>query len=175
MCQYKSMVISKELGILWLKDSDSHSDIVKFYKLKESLDLASRTYVSVEVTSKSMDKLLSTDLTDWEYKEDEEKSLPSWYAEEKEVYKDKCLQTMLEITEKTLKTGNLYGSLNLSGTQFKELPAGLTTIEGSLDISYTQIKELPAGLTTIGGYLDLKNTQIKELPEKLKVKGTIYK
>ena len=44
---------------------------------------------------------------------------------------------------------------------------------GSLDLSNTQIRELPEGLT-VGGWLDLSNTQIRELPEGLTVGGGLY-
>ena len=63
------------------------------------------------------------------------------------------------------------GSLDLSGTQIKELPEGLTVGDG-LYLSGTQIKELPEGLT-VGGNLYLSCTQIKELPEGLTVGGSL--
>ena len=43
---------------------------------------------------------------------------------------------------------------------------------GNLDLSYTQIKEIPEGLT-VGGWLDLSYTQIKEIPEGLTVGGSL--
>ena len=64
------------------------------------------------------------------------------------------------------------GSLDLNGTQIKELPDNLT-VGGSLDLSGTQIKELPDNLT-VGGYLNLSRTQIKELPDNLTIGGSLY-
>jgi hypothetical protein len=47
------------------------------------------------------------------------------------------------------------------------------SVGGSLDLQGTQIKELPDNLS-VGGYLDLQGTQIKELPDNLSVGGGIW-
>ena len=61
------------------------------------------------------------------------------------------------------------GILDLNGTQYSELPEGLT-VSGWLDLSYTQISSLPDELT-VGGWLDLSYTQISSLPDELTVGG----
>ena len=59
------------------------------------------------------------------------------------------------------------GILDLNGTQYSELPEGLT-VSGWLALSHTQISSLPDGLT-VGGWLNLSHTQISSLPDGLTV------
>jgi hypothetical protein len=73
MCNAASMIL-KQNDILWLKDSDSHEDIINHYNLNDK----SRTpdFVRVEITPKNNDYKLP--IKKWVYKVDQD-YLPDWY------------------------------------------------------------------------------------------------
>ena len=170
MCKYKSMVIVRgQAEPIYDFDFDNHEKLIEKAKVSDD-KLMSRNIVRVEVSP--TDSLVSKKPQDWEYKEDEEKSLPDWYNEERDLWRDRCLSVICEIVSPHIKkTLSIGGSLYLSGTQIKELPAGLK-VGANLYLSGTQIKELPQGLK-VGGHLDLRGTQIKELPQGLSINGSL--
>jgi hypothetical protein len=84
MCNPASFIVVKENGglrCLWHPDvSDSHEDIIDFYKLKEINVREEITLVRVEITPPKSDYTLP--LGKWEYELDQD-ILPSWYDEAK--------------------------------------------------------------------------------------------
>ncbi|MFH1230034.1 MAG: hypothetical protein V1709_00915 [Planctomycetota bacterium] len=92
-------------------------------------DLYLRTFVKIEILP--LGSLSSIDLKDWQYKIDEEGTLPGWYEEEKELWQTRCLNEVLRIIVDINKTGHFGDSLYLQGTQIKDL--GKLKIKGEVN------------------------------------------
>lgn len=76
---------------------------------------------------------------------------------------------------KKLHDLGLADSIDLSGSDIEELPAGLTMVRGSLILrGCTKLESLPDGLR-VGGSLYLEDcTELRSLPEGLEVGGSLY-
>src|ERR1035441_3670526 len=160
MCRVASFILSKDREF-WSKTSDSHEEIIAENKLVAD-GATGPNILRVEVSPAATWHPLSS----WVYRVDQD-ILPKWADAAKDEARARAA---LKIRLKGIRLDRLKkygGSLDLSGTAVKELPAGLTSIGGSLDLSGTAVKELPAGLTSIGGSLNLSGTAVKELPAGL--------
>jgi hypothetical protein len=76
---------------------------------------------------------------------------------------------------KKLHDLGLVDSIDLSGSDFEELPASLTRVKGSLILrDCTKLESLPEGLK-VGGSLYLEGcTELRSLPEGLEVGRSLY-
>ena len=149
MCRFKSMLVVKEIGIIYSEDHDSHSRLVVENEIRETPDLSSRNYVSVEITSEN--DYFSLNREDWKISYDEESSIPTWYS--KEEMEEKIIDTVISIVKKMIKTGRFLGDCDLR-EYAHALPSGLTSIGGNCYLN-EYAHALSAGLTSIGGYCSL--------------------
>jgi hypothetical protein len=154
------MVIIRSKKILFLAKEDSHEEIIKAFGLGDD-KLFDRDFVRIEVKPKG--ELLSVNPNDWEFKVDEEETLPEWFDEK--FWEGECIR---EMTEKIIPKFDLnYESLYLRGcTGLTSLPEGLKA-ESLYLRGCTGLTSLPEGLTV--GHLDLRGcTGLTSLPEGLK-------
>jgi len=77
MCDYFSCIITKDLRVHWQKGSASHDDVLQALKL-EDVKLQERDFVRIEIVPKN-DKRPTRNKDDWNFKVDEERTLPDWY------------------------------------------------------------------------------------------------
>ena len=98
MCHFYSPIIDRNLKLYDVVDeSDSHEDIREKYKLPDN-KLKDRDIVRLEVTPFEWGKLkrrFNSNL--WEYKVDEENTLPSWYKTNETKIKTKVFNRLKEI------------------------------------------------------------------------------
>lgn len=83
MCNYFSCIITENLKVHWLKNTAGHEDILASAKLEDK-KLTDRDFVRIEIVPKN-DKRPTRNKDDWNFKVDEERTLPDWY--EKNVIK----------------------------------------------------------------------------------------
>jgi len=83
MCNYFSCIITENLKVHWLKNTMGHEDILAAAKLEDK-KLTDRDFVRIEIVPKN-DKKPTRNKDDWNFKVDEERTLPDWY--EKNVIK----------------------------------------------------------------------------------------
>jgi len=91
MCKYFSCIATRNLKIVWDKNKTSHEDLIAKAGLTDD-KLKDRDFVRLEFVPKK-GTLLSSNQTDWEYKIDEEGTLPEWYIKnepyiKQEVWKE---------------------------------------------------------------------------------------
>jgi len=167
MCIGKGMIVTRVHGEpLFRMDSNDHAPIVEKFNLRDT-KLVDRDWVRIELLP--CGDLFSTKEADWEYRVDEEGTLPAWYEETAEAWIDRCLRTLFTKIIPAWKKDGVGGDLYLRDTQIKSLPDNLK-VGGWLYLWDTQIKSLPDNLK-VGGWLYLRDTQIKSLPKNLKVGG----
>ena len=144
MCKFKSMVVLRTGEILSLEKSDSHTEIIEYFKLKEG-NLNSRNFVAVEIIPKN--DLFSYAKKDWTFTVDEESSVPEWFTEDRANYEDKCYQHLFKFMRKVEKTGHFPGNLNVSDSVTL---TALTSVGGHLDVDGSTKLNAPK-LTSVNG------------------------
>ena len=78
MCEFISCIWTKGKKVLWDEQAHSHETIIKKHKLKDAV-LMNRNFVRVELTPDYNE--LTHDLNKWQFKVDEEETLPDWFDE----------------------------------------------------------------------------------------------
>ena len=169
MCRFRSIIVLKTGEVLSLEESDSHSEIINEFSLKEG-PLESRNFVKIEINPVS-GSLFSKDWNNWKLSVDEVGTLPGWWLEDEANLKDRCFQNLEGFVDKVLKTGVVSGSLNLQGTAVKDL-GKLEKVSHSLDLRGTAVKDL--GNLKECGSLNLQGTKII-VPQGLIVREKVYK
>src|SRR3990167_6885944 len=159
MCRFRSIIVLKTGEVLSLEESDSHSEIINEFSLKEG-PLESRNFVKIEINPVS-GSLFSKDWNNWKLWVDEVGTLPGWWLEDEANLKDRCFQNLEGFVDKVLKTGVVSGSLNLQGTAVKDL-GKLEKVSGSLYLQGTAVKDL-GKLEKVSGSLYLQGTAVKDL------------
>jgi len=158
MCIGKGMIAVKGMEkLLYEIDSNDHSPIIQKNNLKDDT-LINRSFVRLEILP--LGSLTSLELKDWKIRVDEEGTLPSWFEEEKEIWKTRTLDTMLDIIIPSWIEDGINGSLDLQGTQVKDL-GKLEKVNGSLYLQGTQVKDLGNLKECVSLYL--QGTQVKDL------------
>ena len=115
MCYPASFIITRE-RTLWLKDSDSHEDIIEYYKCREG------EFVRVEISPPNKNYRLP--INKWVYKTDQD-ILPEWHS-------DKFAEEMCRLElPKWYKTHVITGgSHSLSGKISKVILGGIVHVAG---------------------------------------------
>ncbi len=167
MCIGKGMIVRRfQEEPDYLMDSNDHAPLVEVLGLKDN-KLVDRNFVRIELWP--TDELTSTNPDDWDFKVDEEGTLPSWFEEKQDYWQEKCLTVLVSsIIPQWVKKG-VGDSLYLEGTQIKSL-GQLKSVGDSLYLRGTQIKSL-GQLKSVGGSLYLRGTQIKSLGQLKSVGG----
>ena len=83
MCNYFSCIVTENLKVHWLKNTMGHEDILAAAKLEDK-KLTDRDFVRIEIVPKDQTRP-TRNKDDWNFKVDEERTLPDWY--EKNVIK----------------------------------------------------------------------------------------
>ena len=113
MCKFASFVLTKD-KVFWLPDSESHEDIVGRHGLHAD-GARGPNILRVEIVP--ADSL--TDLDSWVYHIDQD-DRPEWFDAD---FDESRVRVALPVKLTALKT------LNLSGTQVKDIPATLTALK----------------------------------------------
>ena len=170
MCVGISGIIHyKRPPLFWLQ-SNSHTEILKHYKIKDDKPLELRRHVKFELHP--LGSLTSTRPSDWRFVLDEDET-PDWFMESD--WADKCIRAgVKQIIREYIKNGcpcDLY----LQDTPIKDL-GQLKSVGGYLDLRNTPIKDL-GQLQSVGGDLYLQGTPIKDLGQlqSVSVGGEIYR
>ena len=130
MCQLASFVLTKE-KVLWLPDSESHSEIIRRFEIHES-GTHGLNVVKVEILPP--DGVISLDnLDEWKLTFDQDQ-FPKWHDAEESARRARA-----KLREKLV---NLT-TLDASYSQIKEIPGTLVNLT-TLDASGTQIKDVSA-------------------------------
>ena len=105
MCNRASFIAIRGGKIAWLQNSDSHDEIIRAEKLKDS-ELYARPFVRIECIPKN--DPFSLNPLEWDVKEDEQE-LPSWYDREEWVSKilDELIHSRIPEEKRTGIIGNL--------------------------------------------------------------------
>jgi hypothetical protein len=81
MCNYFSCIITRDLKVHYSKKTCSHEDLINELKLQD-IKLVDRDFVRIEITPKNPGNY-TRNSQDWNFKVDEEDTIPSWYSENK--------------------------------------------------------------------------------------------
>lgn len=123
MCIGKGMIIVKgQDRPEYNTDSNDHAPIIERLQLTDN-KLVDRNFVRIELLPTG--NLFSQNVQEWEYKEDETETLPSWYEELKKEYQYRCLEILTTGIIPQWKKEGVGGDLDLRDTQIKELPESL--------------------------------------------------
>ena len=130
MCKYFSCIVLRDTTVLWSKQTNSHNDLISQNKLKDD-KLENRDFVKIEIMPK--DKTAVTrDKKDWNFKVDEEGTLPVWYTKNQAKY-EKLIWTEWKksISEQIALKGEEKEFLNCFGFSFgaKITIKGNSTVE----------------------------------------------
>ena len=79
MCQFFSCIITRDLKVHWSKRTMAHEDLLSELRLEDK-KLEERDFVKIEIAPKDVKKV-SRSRDDWNFKVDEERTLPNWYDE----------------------------------------------------------------------------------------------
>ena len=101
MCQFYSPIVDRNFKVYdCVEIDDSHEIIIEKYKLNDK-KLKNREIVRLEVNPKDWSELTERFRQgDWDYKEDEEGTLPSWYLKNKKKIKQKVFKKLKAIYKK---------------------------------------------------------------------------
>ena len=127
MYQFFSPVLDRNYKVYHLayEGIDSHEAVITRFNLKDD-KLENRDFVRIEVTPVNWNQLGKTfKISDWDYGEDEEGTLPDWYEAEK------AKKAIFKVLKKIYKTQFLFD------LQLKELPSPIIRF-----IKNTEIKVL---------------------------------
>ena len=168
MCIGKAFISTKGSDkLLYVMDSNDHSPIIQKYGLKDDT-LINRNFVRLEALP--LGSLTSKNIKDWKIRIDEEGTLPSWFEEEKDMWITRAINEMVDIVVPEWIDKGIIGSLDLRGTQVKDL-GKLEKVGGYLYLRGTQVKDL--GNLKECGYLYLQDTQVKDIKGIEKFKNKI--
>jgi len=115
MCQYFSCIITKDLKVHWSKKISAHEDLITELKLEDK-KLENRGFIRIEIAPKNENKM-TRDPKDWQFKIDEENTLPEWFIEGRKKAEKACwvaweqsvqIQLALEDEEKEIRDCLLY-------------------------------------------------------------------
>jgi hypothetical protein len=115
MCQYFSCIITKDLKVHWSKKTSAHEDLITELKLEDK-KLENRGFIRIEIAPKNENKM-TRDPKDWQFKIDEENTLPEWFIEGRKKAEKACwvaweqsvqIQLALEDEEKEIRDCLLY-------------------------------------------------------------------
>jgi len=98
--------------------NSGHGDLIEERGLRDD-DLFHRSFVRLE--ARPLGSLTSLDVKDWEIAVEEDGTLPAWFEEERDIWKDRLMGDVLDIVKGIIRTGRFDGSLELGGTQVKDL------------------------------------------------------
>ena len=106
MCQFFSPIVTRKMEILHCVDiDDSHETVIEKFKLKDD-KLEDRDFVRLEIEPKDYKQLTKTfKISDWNYGEDEESTLPSWYLKNQEKIKSLAFDELKKIYRKMFVFG----------------------------------------------------------------------
>ncbi len=159
MCRFASSVITRT-SVLWLKDSDSHTDIIEHCKLPD--DKPVPDFVKVEIVPTG-DNWLNMD--EWEFSVDQD-VLPAWFNPVQDEHRARMgLEKRFPRWKGNIAIG---GYLDLSG--LTSLPANAKlSAGGALDLS--GLTSLPDNAKlSAGGDLYLRSLT-GDIPRGVVVKG----
>ena len=88
MCNYFSCIIDRHFKVHWFKDTVRHEDIIERANLKDN-KLKDRDFVRIEITPEDVNKV-TRNKKDWNFKIDEEETLPSWFTKNQKKAEQKC-------------------------------------------------------------------------------------
>jgi len=88
MCKYFSCIIDRNGQVYWLKNSNSHEDIIRINNLKDD-KIEDRDFVRIEIIPKD-GKRVTRNKKDWVLKVDEPGTLPKWYIKNKKQNEKLC-------------------------------------------------------------------------------------
>ena len=88
MCNYFSCIITKDFKVHWSKKSVAHETIIAETKLEDK-KLENREFVRIEISPKDTAKL-TRNPDDWNFKVDEEETLPEWFIENRSKAEKAC-------------------------------------------------------------------------------------
>ena len=138
MCVGKAYIAVKGKDrLLYEMDSNDHAPIVLRYNLKDDT-LINRSFVRLE--ARPLGSLTSRKVKDWTINIDEEGTLPSWFEEDKEMWTTRAINEQVDIIVPSWVKNGISGSLDLQGTQVKDL--GNLKECGSLYLQGTQVKDI---------------------------------
>ena len=82
MCNYFSCIATRKGKIIWDKNKTAHEELIKKAGLKDD-KLEDRDFVRLEMTPNKRG-LFTQKKSDWNYKVDEQGTLPNWYVKNEE-------------------------------------------------------------------------------------------
>ena len=88
MCKYFSCIIDRNGQVYWLKNSNSHEDIIHINNLKDD-KIEDRDIVRIEIIPKDK-KRVTRNKKDWVLNVDELETLPEWYVKNKKQNEKLC-------------------------------------------------------------------------------------
>ena len=95
--------------------NSGHENLIKQNKLTDG-NLFTRMFVRIEVIPVGKE-FTSTNVADWEFRVDEQGSLPGWFEEEKETWRARCVDAAIKQIQNIIKTGAFKGSFNFRGSK----------------------------------------------------------
>lgn len=151
MCQELNfLAIRGKYEITYDEENKGHEDLIKKNNLTDT-NLYHRNFIRIEV--KGLNSFTSLKITDWQFKVDEEGTLPIWFEEEKDLWQTRAIEKTISIIKEVRKNGVFKGSFRFQNSQLKSL----------------------GKLQSIGGEANFSGSQLKKIPKSLKIKGAIYK
>ena len=100
MCQFFSCIITRDLKVHWSKRTMAHEDLLSELRLEDK-KLEERDFVKIEIAPKDVKKV-SRNRDDWNYRVDEERTLPNWYDENVVKCQTACWKAWQESIEVNL-------------------------------------------------------------------------
>ncbi len=97
MCNYFSCIIDRRLRVYWDETTVQHEKLIKKSGWKDN-KLKDRDFVRIEIVPKDPSKI-TRNKEEWEYRVDEEDSLPVWYIHNDE----KCMAECWKVWEESVK------------------------------------------------------------------------
>jgi len=90
--------------VLWSERMVSHEELISEHKLKDDR-LGDRDFVKFEITPKSMEKVTRS-RADWQFKVDEEGTLPEWFLAKRKLLEVKCWAAWTDSVKVNLAVGD---------------------------------------------------------------------
>ena len=165
MCRAKSFLcVRGEVEPIWSPTHDSHSKLIEDRKLKD-IEIHKRSFVKVEFFPKNNNWFAPTD--EWEFLIDEESTAPSWFEEERELWRDRCWTIIKKKILPQIERGHFPGDLTINADAELQAPK-LESVGGYLSI-YAGA-ELQA-LKSVGGDLSINAGADLQAPKLESVGG----
>jgi hypothetical protein len=133
-------MIATQNEVYWLESSNSHEEIKKAFKLKDN---RADGLLIVELYPRGK-SIFSTNEKDWQVMFENQ---PSWFDEVQD--KERILDTLFNKVHSTWKsTGKIVAKLDISGLDYKVLPADLGKWATTVDCYNNQLTKLELPLAT---------------------------